>query len=63
MVRQVNGNFEAKEERMVKYLEKVNDLKKKFNHFKLVWIEHGENSEADALSKLALGSQEVGEQF
>lgn len=61
MVRQVNSNFEATEEHMVRYLKQVYNLKREFEPLKLVQIKRRENLEPDVLSKLASGSQKVGE--
>ena len=50
---QVNGTYEAKEERMKKYLEKVLQLVKKFEEINFVQILREDNIEADALAKEA----------
>ena len=44
---QVHGTYEAKEERMKKYLEKVLRLVKKFKEANFVQIPREENVEAD----------------
>ena len=50
---QINGTYEAKEERMKKYLEKVLRLVKKFKEANFVQIPREENAEADTLAKEA----------
>ena len=54
---QVNGMYEAKEERMKKYLNKVRRLIKKFNEAHFVQIPREENMEADTLAKEASVSE------
>ncbi|KAL0458402.1 UNVERIFIED_CONTAM: Ribonuclease HI [Sesamum latifolium] len=53
MVKQVNGEYEAKEESMVQYLQQIEELKTKFKSFQLHQISREENINADSLSKLA----------
>ncbi|GKF93090.1 reverse transcriptase domain-containing protein [Tanacetum coccineum] len=50
---QVEGSYEAKGERMIKYQEKVLELAGAFNRFRITDIPRAENRKADALSKLA----------
>ncbi|GKE43407.1 reverse transcriptase domain-containing protein [Tanacetum coccineum] len=50
---QVEGSYEAKGERMIKYREKVLELAGAFNRFRITYIPREENRKADALSKLA----------
>ncbi|GJS70905.1 reverse transcriptase domain-containing protein [Tanacetum coccineum] len=50
---QVEGSYEAKGERMIKYQEKVLELAGAFNRFRITHIPRAENRKADALSKLA----------
>ncbi|GKC01248.1 reverse transcriptase domain-containing protein, partial [Tanacetum coccineum] len=50
---QVEGSYEAKGARMVKYREKVLELAGAFNRFRITHIPRAENRKADALSKLA----------
>ncbi|GJS87827.1 reverse transcriptase domain-containing protein [Tanacetum coccineum] len=50
---QVEGSYEAKGERMIKYQEKVLELAGAFNKFRITHIPRAENRKADALSKLA----------
>ena len=58
---QVNGTYEAKEERMKKYLEKVLHLVKKFKKTDFVQIPREENMEADALAKEASTNEAIDE--
>ncbi|XP_077237190.1 uncharacterized protein LOC143878861 [Tasmannia lanceolata] len=59
---QIQGVYEARDERMVKYLSKVRLLASKFQSFVVIRIPRTENAKADVLSKLlasgytALGS-------
>ena len=57
VIGQVNGMYEAKEERMKKYLNKVRRLIKKFSEAHFVQIPREENMEADTLVKDALVSE------
>ncbi|GKC49444.1 reverse transcriptase domain-containing protein, partial [Tanacetum coccineum] len=50
----VEGSYEAKGERMIKYREKVLELAGAFNKFRITHIHRAENKKADALSKLAV---------
>ena len=50
---QINGKYEAKEEQMKRYLEKVLCLVKKFKEANFVQIPREENMEADTLVKEA----------
>ena len=54
VIGQVNGTYEAKEERMKKYLYKVRRLIKKFNEVHFVQVPREENIEADTIAKEAL---------
>ena len=53
----MNGTYEAKEERMKKYLNKVRRLIKKFNETHFVQVPREENIEADTLAKEASVSE------
>ncbi|KAL0461388.1 UNVERIFIED_CONTAM: Ribonuclease HI [Sesamum latifolium] len=53
IVKQVNGEYEAKEESMVQFLQQIEELKIKFKSFQLHQIPREENIKADSLSKLA----------
>ncbi|XP_065631119.1 uncharacterized protein LOC136068206 [Quercus suber] len=61
IIGQVNGMFEAKKERMRKYLDRVMCLIKKFEKVNFVQIPREENMEADALAKEASTSEVVDE--
>ena len=61
IIGQVNGTYEAKEERMRKYLNKVVCLVKKFKEASFVQIPREENMEADALAKEASGNEAMNE--
>ncbi|GKF93056.1 reverse transcriptase domain-containing protein, partial [Tanacetum coccineum] len=50
---QVEGSYDAKGARMVKYRKKVLELAGAFNRFRITHIPRVENRKADALSKLA----------
>ena len=53
VIGQVNGTYEAKEEQMKKYLNKVRHLIRKFSEVHFVQIPKEENMEADNLAKEA----------
>ncbi|KAL0400095.1 UNVERIFIED_CONTAM: Retrovirus-related Pol polyprotein from transposon [Sesamum radiatum] len=50
IVKQVNGEYEAKKESMVQYLQQIKELKIKFKSFQLQQIPSEENIKADSLS-------------
>ncbi|XP_077221922.1 uncharacterized protein LOC143855727 [Tasmannia lanceolata] len=50
---QIQGVYEARDERMIKYLAKVCRLASKFKSFEVIRIPRTENAKADVLSKLA----------
>ncbi|XP_077228432.1 uncharacterized protein LOC143861397 [Tasmannia lanceolata] len=50
---QIQGIYEARDERMIKYLSKVCQLSSKFKIFEVIRIPRTENTKADVLSKLA----------
>ena len=50
---QVQGDYLAKDQRMVAYLEEVKTLSKRIKDFKIYQISREENREADALANLA----------
>ncbi|XP_077242631.1 uncharacterized protein LOC143883162 [Tasmannia lanceolata] len=50
---QIQGIYEARDERMIKYLSQVRQLSSKFKSFEVVRIPRTENTKADVLSKLA----------
>ncbi|XP_077222217.1 uncharacterized protein LOC143856064 [Tasmannia lanceolata] len=53
VVNQFQGTYEARDERMIKYLAKVRQLVGKFKSFEVIRIPKTENTKADVLSKLA----------
>ncbi|XP_076911239.1 uncharacterized protein LOC143569139 [Bidens hawaiensis] len=50
---QVNGDYKAKDHKMIEYLRKTKELLQGFQEAKVVHIPRGQNKKADALSKLA----------
>ena len=56
VVRQIEDTYEAKRESMILYLQKVRDLLKKFVLVQVRHVPRTENSQADALAKLATAS-------
>ena len=58
VVKQIEDSYEAKGEKMILYLKKVQELLKKFIRVRVKHVPRAENSRADALAKLATGSQE-----
>ena len=58
---QVNGVYEAKEERMRKYLSKVMRLMKRFEKAEFIQIPREENVEADTIAKEASTNESVDE--
>ncbi|XP_077232405.1 uncharacterized protein LOC143869729 [Tasmannia lanceolata] len=53
VVCQIQGVYEAREERMIKYLHRVRVLAGKFESFEIIRVPRAENTKADVLSKLA----------
>lgn len=53
IVFQINGDYEAKEDNMRRYLSKVQHLKRTFEHFSVEHIPRSANKRADVLSRLA----------
>ena len=53
VVKQIEDDYEAKGEKMICYLKKVRELLKKFVQVQVRHIPRTENSQADALAKLA----------
>ena len=58
VVKQIEDDYEAKGEKMIRYLKKVRKLLKKFVRVQVRHILRTENSWADALAKLATAPQE-----
>ncbi|KAK0580108.1 hypothetical protein LWI29_036450 [Acer saccharum] len=52
VVRQVNGTYEARDQRMSAYLNKVKQLQSTFDEFSIEQIPRSENTRADALASL-----------
>ncbi|XP_077246080.1 uncharacterized protein LOC143885934 [Tasmannia lanceolata] len=50
---EIQGVYEARDERMIKYLSKVRQLASKFKNFEVIRIPRTENAKADVLFKLA----------
>ncbi|XP_035837062.1 uncharacterized protein LOC118484990 [Helianthus annuus] len=53
VVKQYQGEYEAKDSTMAQYVAKVKEAAKAFRTFKLEYIPRGRNRKSDALSKLA----------
>ena len=58
VVKQIEDSYEARGEKMILYLNKVQELLKKFVLVQVKHVPRSENSRADALEKLATTSQE-----
>ena len=56
VVGQVNGELEAKDERMQEYLVQVKRLQARFNYFSLMHVSRSGNTHADSLATLATSS-------
>ena len=56
VVKQIEDSYEAKGEKMIMYLKKVRELLKNFIRVKVKHVLRVENSQADALEKLATTS-------
>ncbi|KAK1587454.1 hypothetical protein Q3G72_013021 [Acer saccharum] len=52
VVRQINGTYEARDQRMSAYLNKVKQLQSTFDEFSIEQIPRSENTRADALANL-----------
>ena len=63
VIGQVNSEYEAKEDRMAKYLNLVRDAMTGFNEVIIVQISREQNIEADALAKLASSAQAIDQQI
>ena len=57
-MKQIEDNYEAKGEKMIRYLKKVRKLLKKIIWVQIRHIPRAENSRADTLAKLATAPQE-----
>ena len=58
---QVNGIYEAKEERMIKYLNRVMRFMKRFEAADFIQIPREKNVEADTLAMEASANEDMGE--
>ena len=56
VVGQVNGELEARDERMQEYLVQVERLRAHFDHFNLAHVSRSGNTHADSLAMLATSS-------
>ena len=56
VVEQINGDFEARDQRMQRYLSKIRRLQSNFEAFSIKQIPRGKNSHADSLAILATSS-------
>jgi hypothetical protein len=50
---QVSGEYQTKDQQLIKYLEKVQSLASQFKRFELIYVPREQNARADLLSKLA----------
>ncbi|XP_075663114.1 uncharacterized protein LOC142632625 [Castanea sativa] len=53
VVSQVQGNFEARDPRMIEYLRLAKQMMDNFDMVKIEWIARGQNRHADSLATLA----------
>ncbi|XP_070013387.1 uncharacterized protein [Nicotiana sylvestris] len=58
VVSQVNGSYEALEDRMQRYLDKIQVVPRHFKEWTLVHVPREQNSEADALTNLGSSVEE-----
>ena len=58
LVKQIEGSYEARGEKMILYLKKVRELLKKFTRVQVRHVPRVENTRTDSLAKLATASQE-----
>uniref|UniRef100_A0A2N9J4D3 Uncharacterized protein n=1 Tax=Fagus sylvatica TaxID=28930 RepID=A0A2N9J4D3_FAGSY len=63
IVGQVNGEYEAKEDRMAKYLNLVRNTIRWFDEVTLVQVPREQNTEADTLAKLASSEEAINQQI
>ncbi|XP_021727240.1 uncharacterized protein LOC110694380 [Chenopodium quinoa] len=56
---QVNGDYEARELKMIKYLQMMKDEAESLEHFTLQQVPPSKNHQADALSKRSIDSEAV----
>ncbi|XP_022004189.1 uncharacterized protein LOC110901694 [Helianthus annuus] len=53
VVKQYNGEYDAKDDTMAQYMTQVKELAKTFNTFKMEYVPQGKNRKENVLSKLA----------
>ncbi|KAL5567702.1 hypothetical protein UlMin_024277 [Ulmus minor] len=58
VVSQVNSEFQAKREKMASYLEKAKEAMNQFDTVTIIQVPRAENTNADALARLATGLEE-----
>ena len=58
IVKQIEDDYEVKNEKMIRYLKKVHELLKKFVRVQVRHILRTENTQADALTKIVMVLQE-----
>ena len=63
IVGQVNGEYEAKEDKMAKYLSLVKNIMRWFDEVILVQVPWEQNTEADTLAKLASSKEAINQQI
>ena len=63
IVGQVNGEYEAKEDKMAKYLSLVKNIMRWFDEVILVQVPREQNTEADTLVKLASSEETINQQI
>ena len=56
VIGQVNGELEARDERMQEYLVQVKRLQARFNYFSLMYVSRSGNTHTDSLATLATPS-------
>ena len=57
VVEQIKGEYEAKEERMQKYLRLIRHLTREFDEVEFIQVSRNQNALADEISKLALSKE------
>ncbi|XP_052730552.1 uncharacterized protein LOC108324378 [Vigna angularis] len=57
VVGQMNGNFQVREERLLRYFQRATDLAKAFDKLDIQHIPREQNTRADVLSKLSSGKE------
>ena len=57
MIGQIKGEYEAKEDRMQKYLKLINQLIQEFDQEDFIQVPWSQNSEADKVARQALSEE------